>query len=380
MHYKTFSVLPKIVGTLLISLIFTSLSFGQIDRIEKERARLIVSTIKNSLEKNYYDPAFHGVNLDERFKAAEEKLKQVNSLGGAYGVIAQTLVDLNDTHTFFLPPQRSAKVEYGWQMGIVADKPYIIAVKPKSDADKKGLHVGDLVLSVNGFKPTRSEMWKMNYYYYQISPRSSMKLVVQSPGAEPKEIEIAANVKQLKRVINLDSDTDINDLIRDLENESRREFHEFERVGNVAIWKMPSFSFDPEQVDSIMQDKIKGSSALILDLRGNPGGHIKTLERLVGYLFDKDVKIADMKGRTKTEASTGVSRGANSYTGSIVVLVDSRSASCAEILARVLQIEKRGYVIGDNTAGAVMESRSFSMETGTDRIVPYGVNITAADV
>jgi C-terminal processing protease CtpA/Prc len=220
----------------------------------------------------------------------------------------------------------------------------------------------------------------MNYYYYQISPRSSMTLVVQSPGQEPRQLEVETNVRQLKRVLDLTTDMDLNDLIRDAENESRSEVHRFRKVGNVVIWKMPSFAFDPEQVDSIMTEKIKGNGALVLDLRGNPGGYVKTLERLAGFLFDKDVKIADMKRRKDSEVCKAVSQGANSFTGKIVVLVDSRSSSAAEILARLLQIEKRGYVIGDQSAGAVMQSKSLSMRMGTDKLIFYGVSITDADV
>ena len=82
----------------------------------------------------------------------------------------------------------------------------------------------------------------------------------------------------------------------------------------------------------------KGASSLILDLRGNPGGLVKTLEQFAGRLFEKDVKIADMKGRKSSRPSLAKSRR-SPFTGRIVAMVDSESASAAEILARVLQIE-----------------------------------------
>jgi C-terminal processing protease CtpA/Prc len=373
-------LVKKILAFGFLFAAFSGAASAQFDRIEKERARAMLSNIKKSIEKNYYDPSYHGVNLDERFAAADEKLKQATSLGGAFGIIAQTLIDFNDSHTFFVPPQRAAKVEYGWKMNVIGDKPYIYAVKPKSDAEKKGLKVGDLVISVNGFKPTRSEMWKLNYYYYQINPQAIMKLVVQSPGGEPRDVEVATNVKPLRQVLDLNSNLDLNDLIRDAENESLRQFHSFQKVGSVTIWKMPSFSFDPADVDSIMQSRVKDSGGLVLDLRGNQGGYVKTLEKLAGYFFTNEVKIADVKGRKEATVSKALSRTSNIYNGKLVILIDSRSASAAEIFARLMQIEKRGYVIGDRSAGAVMQSRSFPMEMGTDRIILYGMSITDADV
>ncbi|MEP7214463.1 MAG: S41 family peptidase [Acidobacteriota bacterium] len=360
---------------------FSAVSIGQqFDRIRKDQFTQILSNIKGVIQKNYYDPAFHGVNLDERFKLAEAKIKEASSLSAADAAIAQTLIDFNDSHLFYLPPPRAVKIEYGWQVGIVGDNAYIFAVKPKSDAAAKGLKVGDMVLSMNGFKPSRSEMWKMNYYYYQISPRAAIKMVVQSPDSEPRELEIVTKVTQLKQTVDLTSDIDLNEYIRDSEKESRSSFHRFQKVGNTVIWQMPRFPSDPAFIDKVMKERVLGNPNLVLDLRGNPGGAVKSLERLAGYFFDKDVKIADMKRRKATEVSTAATRGTNTFAGHVVVLLDSSSASCSEILARMLQIEKRGYVIGDRSAGAVMQSRSYSMKMGTDSLILYGLSVTDAEV
>jgi len=68
------------------------------------------------------------------------------------------------------------------------------------------------------------------------------------------------------------------------------------------------------------------------------------------------------------------------FPGKVIVLLDSKSASGSELLARLMQIEKRGIVIGDISAGAVMQSKSYDLEMGVDTLVLYGVSITDADV
>jgi C-terminal processing protease CtpA/Prc len=350
------------------------------DRIERERAQTMLSVIKSELKKNYYDASYRGMDVDARFKVAEEKIKQATTLGQAFGVIAQTLLDLNDSHTFFHPPSRPVRVEYGWQMQAIGDKCYVSAVKPGSDAEAKGLKPGDLLISIDGFKPSRKELWKMEYFYYTLSPRPGMRLTVQSPGQQPREIEVAAKVREGKRVINLWSTIDVNDLIRESEDYDRLRRHRFQRFGGVVVWKMDSFGFLPEQVEEIMGGQIKGNSALILDLRGNPGGYVVTLERLVSHFFDREVKIADLKGRKEMKPQVAKKRGDKPFDGKVIVLIDSKSASAAELFARVMQLEKRGVVLGDQSAGAVMQSRSYDMELGVNRVVSYGASITNADV
>lgn len=125
---------------------------------------------------------------------------------------------------------------------------------------------------------------------------------------------------------------------------------------------------------------IRTHKALILDLRSNGGGYVVMLKRLLGHFFDKDVKIADLKYRKKMETVVAKTRGANSFKGQLIVLIDSRSASAAEAFARVIQLEKRGIVLGDRSSGKVMQSVVYSHTVGTESIVPYGVNMTNADL
>ena len=142
---------------------------------------------------------------------------------------------------------------------------------------------------------------------------------------------------------------------------------------------MPSFALEPSDVDDIMNN-VKKHNALILDLRGNGGGRVDMLSRLLGHFFTEDIKIADRKGRKEMKPEMAKIRGKNPFTGKVVVLIDSNSASASEIFSRVMQLEKRGIVIGDQSAGAVMEAMHFGHQTGIDVIAPFGASITIADL
>src|SRR6185436_13111143 len=120
--------------------------------------------------------------------------------------------------------------------------------------------------------------------------------------------------------------------------------------------------------------------ALVVDLRGNGGGQETTMPSLIGNMFDHDIKVGDLKGRSESKPLIAKARGKNAFTGTLVVLIDSESASASEIFARVMQQEKRGVVIGDRSAGLVMRARSHNHQFGQNLLVYYGMEVTDADI
>lgn len=340
----------------------------------------MLQDLREAVEKHYYDPQFHGVDLEARFQAADKALQSSTNLGQALTTIAQTLDALHDSHTFFLPPSRNTHREYGYAQQVIGDRCFITAVRPDSDVSEK-LAPGDEVLEWQGFPPRRNTLWTMNYIFNTLLSLPEMKLVVRGPDGRERSLQVTPKVTHDKQILDLNNDGDYWKLVREEENgdwEMRQRTASFRDT--LLVWKMPEFFLSDEEVDRLIKD-VRKYQTLILDLRGNPGGLLKTLERLVGSVMDHDVTIARRVGRkSDLKPEVAKSRGAGGFSGKLIVLVDSRSGSAAELFARVVQLEHRGTVLGDRTAGAVMEARRYQFHQGLDTQIFYGASITEADL
>ena len=297
------------------------------------------------------------------------------------GIIAATVMDLNDSHTYFIPPMRATRVEHGWQMQMIGDKCYIVAVQPGSDAEVKGLKPGDRVLSVDGFTVTRNNLPTLQYILYLLSPRTAMNVLIEPSQGARRELTVEAKVHEGKTIINLVTGmaSDRNDLIRESETENRLYRHRYYDFSNALVWKMPRFDLEDSQFDELM-DKAKKRNALVLDLRGNGGGRESTMLRLLGNVFEHDVTVGELKRRVETKPIVARTRGKGGFNGKLIVLIDSGSGSAAEVFASVVQTEKRGTIIGDKSSGQVMRGKSYEHQLGQNLLVYYGMLVTDADL
>jgi carboxyl-terminal processing protease len=135
---------------------------------------------------------------------------------------------------------------------------------------------------------------------------------------------------------------------------------------------------DRSSVDGVMA-RARRAGTLILDLRGNAGGSEDGLVRLASHLFDRRVTIATIRERRRTRVLE--SRPArHPFRGALYVLIDSRSASAAEVLAYLVQLKGRGVVVGDRSAGEVMGARIHQLTSGTSAVTVYGLSIADGDV
>lgn len=348
---------------------------------ERDRYGEILKVIKKDIEKNYYDPNYHGIDLEAKFKETQEKLKNASSIGQLSGIIAQFLIDFNDSHLFFSPPGKVNRVDYGFDMQMIGEKCYVVNVKAGTDAEKKGLQVGDEIFSIEGYAPLLENIWKMKLVYYHLRPRPSLKLQITKPDGKETAVEVLAKITEGKRLNGINFlDWDNYEVKSESEYLKAIKQYYFDDFEGLFIWKMPSFNLDPDNVDTIIDKIKKKNQSLIIDLRGNGGGRVDMLLRLIGNVFSEDIKVGDEKKRKETKEIIAKTRGKDVFNGKIVVLIDSESGSASEVFSKVIQFEKRGTIMGDKSAGAVMESMFYSHTVGVEIVAPYGISVTVADI
>ncbi len=146
----------KIFPLFVLSLVFCCFvfsAFGQDLRFERSRHKQMLKLVKDDVKKNYFDPAFKGLDIEAGYQRAAEKLEKAESIGQMSGVVAQFLMDFDDSHLFFLPPGKQNKTHYGFRFRMMGDKCLVYHVNKDSDAEKKGLAVGDQIYAIQGLIP-----------------------------------------------------------------------------------------------------------------------------------------------------------------------------------------------------------------------------------
>ena len=341
---------------------------------DRERGRTMLHVVSTRLQREYYDPSFHGVDLKASVRRADSMIGQAQSNSAIFSIIAQVVLQLDDSHTRFDPPDRAAAIEYGVDLQMIGDQGFIVDVDRGSDAAKRGVAIGDRVVAVDGWVPNRREFQLYRYFYLELSPRSVVHVELESPGGERRGLDLAARVTEGKRIIDLWG-PDRGVMEREWEDRQRRWRDEYRGLGDVLIWRMAFFG-EPERMDEGV-DRAKGAATLILDLRSNPGGLEKSLWRLASRFVERETMVGTRVRRSGREAIVVRPRGPR-FEGQLIVLIDSRSSSASELFARFVQQARLGTVVGDRSAGLVLRSRYYPMSIGTGIVVPYGISISDA--
>ena len=116
----------------------------------------------------------------------------------------------------------------------------------------------------------------------------------------------------------------------------------------------------------------QGMRALVLDVRGNPGGLLSAAVE-VADRFLRQGRIVTTRGRNSRENFDYVAHRANTWDVPLAVLVDQDSASASEIFAGAISDSRRGVLVGTQTFGKGSVQGIFRMQSA-----PFGLCLTTA--
>jgi len=130
---------------------------------------------------------------------------------------------------------------------------------------------------------------------------------------------------------------------------------------NVAQFSEPTVEQFDSALEELTEKKIKG---LVIDLRSNPGGLLKTAVLMLSN-FKPNSVVVKMRYRDGTEEvhRTESSRARN-LEFPVVVLVNEESASAAEIFAGVMQDYRLATIVGEHTYGKASVQNVFQLIDG----------------
>ena len=118
-----------------------------------------------------------------------------------------------------------------------------------------------------------------------------------------------------------------------------------------------------KEIEKLKAENVEG---IIMDLRGNGGGSLPEVVKMVG-LFIEDGPVCVVKGRGEDKPYQWKDKDKSVlYSGPLTVMVDEFSASASEIFAAAIQDYKRGIVIGSSSTygkGTVQRNIPLNPET-----------------
>jgi carboxyl-terminal processing protease len=228
------------------------------------------------------------------------------------------------------------------------DKITVIAPIEDSPAYKAGIKAGDIVVKVNGISIKGMAL-------------DEVVAKIRGPIGTKVKIDLERNGQLLPTF------------------ELNRENIEIKSVkakmldSGVGYLRLTSFADNSaDEMKKAFKNELKGAKAVIIDLRGNPGGSLyAAIDIASGFIKSGTIvsQIDRNKHKQNMEATGDMFVPEDVY---IVVLVDKGSASASEILSGALQDYKRATIMGTTTFGKGLVQTVHTLSDGS------GIAITTA--
>jgi carboxyl-terminal processing protease len=325
----------------------------------------VFERVWKEIADHYYDRSFNGVDWNEVHARYAPLVDQAKDNHEFYGVLGRMTGELHDAHTRFNSPEqwKNIKKQQGVGSGISLDeidgRVVITSIRPDSNAAHVGIEPGMVVLTVDG-KPVEERITEIESAKSASSTNRATHIFTYSrllAGAPDTEVKLG-----LERADGSLFETEVR---RQVYSSAPNLETDTTPAGNAYI---RFDGFHPSITKEFRQalERFRNSPGLIVDLRRNGGGDLGVLVPIAGYFFDKKTLFAKDETRSGKPLSefAGVFRlplelyvgrnGDRIYSGPVVILIDSRSASSSEVFAAGMQDSQRARIVGSQSCGCVL--------------------------
>ena len=250
------------------------------------------------------------------------------------------LLELHDPHSAFLTPDRLAKLNestsgryagVGIQMDLRDGWITVVTPLPGTPAEQAGILTGDRIVEIDG-RPTKGWTSDEALKALRGEPGTTVHLIVERPGSTMR-LPFALNREEIH---------------------FRSVRHALMLRDSIGYVDLTVFSESSNTELRVAVDSLRraGMRSLVFDLRGDPGGLLDQGVAVAELFLDPGKKIVSMRGRGRDGDRDFAARFPQPWPElRLAVLVDSGSASAAEIVAGALQDHDRALIVGTTTYG-----------------------------
>jgi carboxyl-terminal processing protease len=341
----------KALGFLLVAVVFLAVAFGAgVAAAPAVRAQLAPAAPTPTGLDQQLQPLREAWGIVESRYVFKDKIDRDKMTYGAISGMLNTLDD--EGHTRFLSPTELKSEEsnlLGRFDGIGAEvtsrngRITIVTPIDGSPAERAGIRPGDIIATIDG--EAVGEATVTDVVNKIRGPRgTTVKLQVLHPG-----------------------DTKLTDLsiVRD---EIKVQMASWAMVPGttVAHIKLSQFgqTVDAELRESVKAAKAAGATAIVVDVRNNPGGLLDQAIAVGSEFVDKGV-LLQQEDRDGNRKSYEARPGGLALDLPMVVLTNEGSASASEIVAGAMQDSGRAKVVGATTFGTGTVLSSFELSDGS---------------
>lgn len=269
----------------------------------------------------------------------------------AEGSVRGMVASLGDSYSYYLSPDQYHRLERqdnGLYSGVgiylnagtCSSRPVVSGIVPGSPAERGGIRTGDFLLSIDGTS-TSSLPADEAAADIQGPSGTSVRLALQRGHRTFQVTLIRASIMvPTVRSANLGGGT-LYLRIYEFDTSTASDFH------------------------ARLEQGLPAARGILLDLRNNPGGLIEGAVSVISEFVSRGVAL-ELRGRSGPPAEIQVSGSHPAATIPLVVLVNSNTASAAEIVAGSLAAHRRAQLVGTATFGKDSVQGDFPVAGGAD--------------